>query len=415
MAKVYGFRDQLARPLVDLARERLTRPHIKTGVKYPERKLPALRGYVLQPQETIAAASKDSDGLVTLGSGSCWILRRDQASGESSGDDGKELKYQLDDNGNRVTVAAYNLCPETVGDGSNDIGGSGSVGSGGCTPTSLVYAVQDTFGDLYITERCELPCPDPPVCFISDTFSRGDSTDLGETEVGDVEWEELSGDWEITGGNLAPTGTEPAQPVWVAVVETDRADEIEVKATVRTTSGWPAFHGVVARVVDKDNLWLLGISQGINEVAIYRRLSGNWLKVAGSSITISHSVDYRLLLRIRGDTLTGFVNELQYVTHTEATHNTATKAGVRTHNNTAEFADFDVCNIVDESSSGSDGSSSSSTACITCFDGLCLDDIPTVDNADDVAYVLGETNAGCLVKVPLSLCTSGGSSSSSGS
>lgn len=235
MAKVYGFRDQLARPLVDLARERLTRPHIKTGVKYPERKLPALRGYVLQPQETIAAATKDdSDGTITLGCGDCWILRRDQASGESSGDDGKELKYQLDDNGNRVTVTAFNLCPEAVEPGGDDVGSD----TDSCEETNLVYGVQDVWGDLYIVERCSFPC--------------GSSS---------------------------------------------------------------------------------------------------------SSSSPSSS----------------------------------------------------------SSSSGSPSSPSSGSVCLTCFDGLCLDDIPTVDNADDVAYVLGETNAGCLVKVPLSLCTSGGSSSSSGS
>lgn len=157
---LYGFSSEVARPLVEIARERITRPHIRTRTTLPTHTFPALRAYILHPQGTIGAAVKcnDTEGgnEVRLGSGNCWIVRRNKDGKPNATD----LIYQRDDNDNRVSVVAYNLCDEEIvggGDVEADASGSAS-GSGDCDTTGLVYAVQDTFGDLYIVDRCTLEC-----------------------------------------------------------------------------------------------------------------------------------------------------------------------------------------------------------------------------------------------------------------
>ena len=63
-----------------------------------------------------------------------------------------------------------------------------------------------------------------------------------------------------------------------------------------------------------------------------------------------------------------------------------------------------------ESESESQSEPSSSAPCLSCFTGVCVDDLPEETDMDNVAYVVGITTDGCLVKVPVSPCDTSSSS-----
>jgi len=58
----------------------------------------------------------------------------------------------------------------------------------------------------------------------------------------------------------------------------------------------------------------------------------------------------------------------------------------------------------------STGSGTTTSGCVTCFDGVCVDDIPTALDADDISYFLGVDSSGCLKRVPASQCPTGSGS-----
>jgi len=174
---LYGFSGELARPLVQIARERLTRPHISTTTTLPHASLPALKAYMLQPVTTIPGATKALNGTLTLGRGDCYLLVRDKNVDPETDD----LKYQLDGDGARITKTAYNMCPVDVGPGGDDIG-SDSVND----TTTVCMAVTDSFGDLIIVERCVYG-----IGTSEGSSSNGGSGDVCIVAMGGIAWDDI--------------------------------------------------------------------------------------------------------------------------------------------------------------------------------------------------------------------------------
>jgi len=137
------------------------------GIRIPARKLPALRGYVVVPKETIPGARLIGDELA-VGSGTCCLMERDQSSGSND-----VLVPSLDEAGNRVEVEVYNLCQEAIEPDT-------SQGSHECDLSCndiVLFVTQDMNGDLYIVKDCQLPA-----CSSSSSFSESGSESASASE-----------------------------------------------------------------------------------------------------------------------------------------------------------------------------------------------------------------------------------------
>lgn len=144
----YFIPQKYAKPLKQVAIERLARPSSYRTKKPFSAELPDSRSYVVDPVSSISAATKEDDGTVTVGHGKCWICKRQDE--ESSGSAlTNELVYHLDANGERVEVDVYNLCLMSYG--GNDQSGSAYVDEQG----RYLLATQDVFGDLWVSEVCD--------------------------------------------------------------------------------------------------------------------------------------------------------------------------------------------------------------------------------------------------------------------
>ena len=207
--RMYGFPANLARPLTDIARERLARPHIASGVELPPGDVSAARCYVLEPIEPIPAARKGPGGFVIPGSGECYIMRVDR-EGDDGGSTGEEseLIYQTDDSGERVEVTAYNL-------GSSEAPEE-SEGSGSGDNLGVVLAIQDMFGSLWIVQASD---GDGHVPFTL-TEDIG-ATTSGEASATILEWDfsttKHAGETVLDNGGIFADGTSGSKGIAVKI------------------------------------------------------------------------------------------------------------------------------------------------------------------------------------------------------
>jgi len=171
---IYGFNDlEDARTLKKFARERRSNPIKGTGVEFPDRPWNFLKAYVVSPKQVIPGARRVG-GKVFLGSGICCVYEREKKLDEDhsirpeSTVNSTELIPRLDDNGDRVNVRVFNLCPETIQPSTSCK--SGSHADLGCEEP-LLFAVSDIWGDLYIVKECSFPCSSSSGSFSSSAAS----------------------------------------------------------------------------------------------------------------------------------------------------------------------------------------------------------------------------------------------------
>lgn len=147
-------------------------------LKYPQALSSNLRAYVLEPKETIEGITRSEVGEVTIHSGSCFLIRRNHTT--------NKLEYQTDISGAKVSRDAWNLCTEDIkSDAIADSGSGAGSGAFASKCEDLLFATEDQWGDLYIVERCQIPCDESSSGGSSSSgaggFLAGGPVDIDET------------------------------------------------------------------------------------------------------------------------------------------------------------------------------------------------------------------------------------------
>lgn len=163
----------------------------------------------------------------------------------------------------------------------------------------------------------------------SDSFNRDDGSALGVTDgLGHTSsggankaWTETYGSFEIASNHLAGSGGD--EPGAVACVDVSQSDH-HVGCDMPTS--YNIGNGVVARVVDANNLWVAIVSGDYLRVYL-RTTAGGWVMKAEAVVT--HVEPYTCELIASGNDIYATYSGVTTETVTDATHNTATKAGVR--------------------------------------------------------------------------------------
>lgn len=146
---------------------------------------------------------------------------------------------------------------------------------------------------------------------IRDTFSRADSTtSLGVTDTGQA-WSALVGTWGITGS----TGYTTTTVEGFAAFDSGYSN-FSVGLRIPATSG---YFGLLFRVVDANNLWLLA-SDGL-----WLRSGGTWTNKGGMGGWVAGDV---MSATVSGSTITAYKNGVQFASLSDATFVTATKVGL---------------------------------------------------------------------------------------
>lgn len=162
---------------------------------------------------------------------------------------------------------------------------------------------------------------------VRDTFSRVDSTSsLGVTDTGQA-WTPLIGTWGITSSQ----GYAVATVGGGAYIAFDAARSDYTAAVRISTAG--SFYGLLFRVVDGDNLWLLG-----ND-ALWKCVGGTFTSMGATTGWASGDV---MSVACSGAAITAYRNGVQFASVTDPTFQTATKVGLFASSNLARLDDLEL-------------------------------------------------------------------------
>lgn len=166
-----------------------------------------------------------------------------------------------------------------------------------------------------------------------DTFNRADTTEgLGTPD----KTPDTGVDWLSVAGNVMGIASGKAYlPVAAnskSVVDLKTADYyVEVSVPVLGTSGY-----IIVRYTDATNYWLWGYSSAGDVLYYKKATAGNSFGYTNSRLVAGD----RFGISVKGDVFTVYQNGLPVYTLTDATGNTATKAGINLDNITTRFDNF---------------------------------------------------------------------------
>jgi len=146
---VYGFKDKsVAQTLKHVAEERRLNPQRRTGiVPPPGQRFKNVRHLVVNPDENIPGAEVSSSEVIA-GSGECTVYKSvNQSWGYSTF---RPAEYP-EGSGDPIKVTCFNLCQDEVK----------AESSGDYQGIRLYTAVQDVWGDIFITGVCDPKCQTP--------------------------------------------------------------------------------------------------------------------------------------------------------------------------------------------------------------------------------------------------------------
>lgn len=119
--------------------------------------------------------------------------------------------------------------------------------------------------------------------------------------------------------------------------------DVTVEAILTTANGAESIPGVVTRLTDADNLWILQVGTFIDAITLYERDSGVFTKRGENAQTINQNTSYRVLLIANGQNITGILDGTDRVSYSFASFNEmATKHGIghgNSANTTITYAD----------------------------------------------------------------------------
>jgi hypothetical protein len=192
----------------------------------------------------------------------------------------------------------------------------------------------------------------------SDTFTRGDSTTLGSTELGSYAWSEISGNIEISSNALEAVYQTFTSNI--AVFDSGIADGTFLYNVTTATSSTSTVIQPLFRVVDALNWWAVSIrdAAGGNDIRLVRNVAGTETAVDTWSTTVGPSESYEVVVVASGDDINVYIDGTLRLSTSDSTHNTATEVGVRywCDNNyedgTSRLEDIAVSGVTAATSSG---------------------------------------------------------------
>lgn len=174
-----------------------------------------------------------------------------------------------------------------------------------------------------IHQRVGLPAA--PV--VLDTFTRADSSTLGNAETGQA-WTEDVGNLAIASGRLVATAVVSSQAI--CSLDSGLAEGL---FGLKTTQGGAAIThaSLLFRMVDASNFLMVRINGGPtqNEIQLYERVTGTLTKLAAVAFTPTNDTWYHLQVRANGTALSIRLDGNEVLTHSTSRHQAATRVGVR--------------------------------------------------------------------------------------
>lgn len=172
----------------------------------------------------------------------------------------------------------------------------------------------------------------------SDNFTDTDGTNLtAHTPTdGGGQWVALSGTWTINSNAVAGDGT-TAQAN--AVLESSLAD-VDVQVTV---SGTIVDSGLVFRVTDNSNYYLVTFQPGTTELKLYKQVASSFTQLAIETATTVTAGDV-MKVRANGTALSVYRNGsiISALSITDSTYTTQTKHGIRSNSDATVFDTFSI-------------------------------------------------------------------------
>lgn len=166
---------------------------------------------------------------------------------------------------------------------------------------------------------------------VSDSFDRADSTTtMGDADTGQTWTPQTSDTWGIDSNEAyCVSGATASQAV--TTVDAGVSDcVVEVTMVVSDDSG------LCWRCVDNDNYWISNIS------SVYKRVGGSLTSLGSFSTGLNNDGDV-LRVHVEGTAHTFYVNDVEALSTTDSTHQSATKHGLRIHTETVpRWDDFTV-------------------------------------------------------------------------
>lgn len=144
---------------------------------------------------------------------------------------------------------------------------------------------------------------------VQDTFEGSAGASLAErvpVGSGGKGWQVASGAFLVEGGQVRPRGEEPA----LAFLETGRSDGL-VEGTWRTGSAGPHYGGLVFRLKDSRNFYLLRAHSGAvgAELALYVCQEGVWAPLGSATVRWQAGQTYRLQVVLEGASILCLVED----------------------------------------------------------------------------------------------------------
>lgn len=167
-----------------------------------------------------------------------------------------------------------------------------------------------------------------PMSIVSDSFNRADSaaawgtSDAAEGGTSQA-WTPLSGTWGITGNTaygVATTGDH------LTVLDAG-VTNVDIRATVFALPGGAGNVGVVGRVLNSSNYYLVQVNSA-GSIGFFKRVAGAYVQL-GTTYTGGFSAGDELGLRCVGSTIDALKNGVVIKTATDASLATGTKVGIR--------------------------------------------------------------------------------------
>ena len=151
-----------------------------------------------------------------------------------------------------------------------------------------------------------------PILF-SDNFEDGNSTG----------WTAVSGTWSVVTDGTKVCKRTDTTGTGLSYAGTSTWDNYTVESRIKIyNAGATALTGILARYSDSSNYYMFRIHEGSDKVQLFKNVAGNWAMLQETAMTIDPNTWYTLKLVLNGTSLTGYVDDVQKVSVTDATFTT---------------------------------------------------------------------------------------------
>jgi hypothetical protein len=186
------------------------------------------------------------------------------------------------------------------------------------------------------------------VALVNDSFDRGDSTTLGNTDGlvpgysgGDgLTWVEDSGDWEIFNNGVRSVGVHPGGAAWTATVDIAVAPTLANPITYVANGAPEILMAFAFRVSDTNNKLFASWDSANNRIRLSKREGSNTQLGETSPVIIDSGTTYRFKVIDDGAEVKIYLDGTLHLTVAETFNNTATKCGLYMGGANGHFHDF---------------------------------------------------------------------------